>query len=275
LDRHTLFCTAALPGAVVGFFAGFLIVEYDARSGLREHSYNRRADSARSSGDSGDAAFQRKENPFSRHGKYNTEQHTIGARSVTIRGCVDPIRGQNPRTPETDCWKPGRFQRSVRDAIALPAHSVRGPSLQLLRSRHLQRSAPRRAGRRRQHPPIGDDWNLRARLWHLFREEFLLPAANLHPQSPYVRLLLWRRRCDSPWIQYAESRTLSARRLTIADRNKYQKSACADCTHLESVAHPRRRAADRRARFWPALQRWTSVDLRLPCFQATKLPHKT
>jgi hypothetical protein len=58
-----------------------LIIEDNARSGLREHSYNCRADSARASRNHGDATFQRQDYPFSGHGKYDTEQYALGASS--------------------------------------------------------------------------------------------------------------------------------------------------------------------------------------------------
>jgi len=60
-----LFCAAAFPAQVVRYFAGLLIIEYNARSGLREHSYDRRTNAARTSGNNGHAAFQRQYYSFS------------------------------------------------------------------------------------------------------------------------------------------------------------------------------------------------------------------
>jgi hypothetical protein len=53
-----LLCATAFPAQVVRYFAGFLIVEYDARAGLRTHSYDRRANAARTSGNHSNATFQ-------------------------------------------------------------------------------------------------------------------------------------------------------------------------------------------------------------------------
>ena len=90
-----MFFAAALPAKVVRYFAGFLIIEDNARSGLREHSYNRRADSARASGNDGNAAFQRQDNSFSRHGKYDTEQHAIARKvSERLRIALMPFAGR-------------------------------------------------------------------------------------------------------------------------------------------------------------------------------------
>jgi hypothetical protein len=95
LDRDALFFPTALPAQVVRYFACLLIVKDDARSSLREHPYYRCADSARAAGNNGNAAFQREDNPFSRHGKYDTEQQAISARPASAKDCADSIRAPN------------------------------------------------------------------------------------------------------------------------------------------------------------------------------------
>src|SRR5207253_4359848 len=98
-----------------------------------KHFYDRRANSPRTSGDDGNAPFQRQNNTFSRHRKYDTEQQATrasGESDASFMSSARSIAGLNLQTPGINVWKSDPAQMCAQGATAPPARNGRVPCLQ-------------------------------------------------------------------------------------------------------------------------------------------------
>src|SRR5579884_3824386 len=163
--------------------------------------------------------------------------------SRILRPSLDAALWQPPPELGKVCASAHPHQTIVPDATALPTQNDQAMFLQPLQQFHRVASARLLSIHHQLRPPPDDDSSSLA-LFHLRRVPELPPASILFPLLLHALQALCARPHDSPSTRYAATTSRSDKRSESASHSKCRAAACACCTHLATVTHPRYPAWD-------------------------------